>query len=205
MTYYQLLACVIAVVVLCAVAFVLGMHFGGTSDLPLPRTPGVPTIKGVQQKAVTPGLVKPGPEDTAVGGAEHPGEGPLAHLPPGKGEPTPVGVPVKTEKAPRGKAGDAAAEDGGDPSGKLRLRMAQFKNTDSTKTDRLRDFLGQNGVETELVTRGGYQFVYSQAKFVSDTEPKAKAFKDNVVRLLKEFKKQTGITVATDAFYVAAD
>ena len=205
MTYYQLLACVVAVVVLCAAAFVLGMHFGGTSDLPLPRTPGSPTIKDVQHGAVTPGMIKPGPEDTAVGGAEHPDEGPLAHLPSGKGEPTPVGVPPKAEKAVPGKSGEAAAEDGGDPNGKLRLRLAQFKNTDSSKTDRLRDFLAQNGLETHLVTRGGYHFVYSQAKFVSETEPKAKTYKDNVVRLLKEFKKQTGITVSTDAFYVAAE
>jgi len=211
MTYYQLLACAVAVLVLCVVAFVLGMHFGGGPDLPLPRTPSSPTIPDVQKRAVTPGLVKPGPEDTAVGGAEHPGEEPLAHLPPGKGQPIPVGAPEKPEKAAPpakvapGKAAGAGTEEAGDPNGKLRLRLAQLKNTDSTKTDRLREFLAENGVETHLVARGGFQFVYSQAKFASDTEPKAKAYKDNVVRLLKEFKKQTGITVSTDAFYVAAD
>ena len=205
MTYYQLLACGTAVLVLCVVAFVLGMHFGGGPDLPLPRTPSSPTIPDVQKKAVTPGLVKPGPEDTAVGGAEHPGEEPLAHLPAGKGQPIPVGAPEKTEKGAPPEKVASGKEEAGDPNGKLRLRLAQLKNTDSTKTDRLREFLAENGVETHLVARGGFQFVYSQAKFASDTEPKAKAFKDNVVRLLKEFKKQTGITVSTDAFYVAAD
>lgn len=107
MTYYQVTVAALAAILVCAVCFVAGMHFGGGTEPSLPVTEPKPTIEDIRQEPVTKGLVKPGPDDTAVGGAEHLEEGGAEPLPPVK--PPAVGEARAVSPADR-EAGDLAGD-----------------------------------------------------------------------------------------------
>jgi hypothetical protein len=196
-TYYQVAVAVLVAACLCVVSFVAGMHWDG--GLRLPVTQPKPTFEDIQKGAPTAGLVKPRPDDTALGGAEHPNDTG------GVGAKTAEGGPEHAVAPAKGRTAVGGADATGEAGGKFRLRIAQLKISDASATDRLRAFLSQNGVETELTARRGLQFLYSQAKFVKESDEKAKAFRDKVIGLLKAFKQQTGIQTSTDPYFVTVE
>jgi hypothetical protein len=189
LTYYQVAVAVMAAVLVCAIALVAGMYFGRGGEPPLPPTQPKPTMEEVRKGPVTGGLVKPGPDDTAVGGAEHPAE------------PAPAPSGGRAEE-PRPPAGPPAP---GEAAGRLRLRIARLETTRAAYTDRLRQYLAQNGVGTDLVARRGYQFLYGTARFEKESDEKAVAYKKKVVALLKAFEQQTNWQTATDVYFVAVE
>lgn len=75
----------------------------------------------------------------------------------------------------------------------------------ATYTDRLRQFLAQNGVETDLVARRGYQFLYGTARFEKESDAKSEVYKKKVVELLKTFERQTNWQTATDVYFVVVE
>jgi hypothetical protein len=189
LTYYQVAVAVMAAVLVCAVVLVAGMYFGRGGEPPLPPTEPKPTIEDIQKQPVTPGLVKPGPDDTAVGGAEHPAEA----------VPGPSGGRAEEPRPP------VQPPAPGEAAGRYRLRIARLETTRATYTDRLRQYLAQNGVGTDLVARRGYQFLYGTARFEKESDEKTEAYKKKVVALLKVFEQQTNWQTATDVYFVVVE
>jgi hypothetical protein len=189
LTYYQLAVAVMAAVLVCAIALVIGMYLRGGGEPALPPTQPKPTIEDIQRGPVTEGLVKPGPDDTAVGGPEHPTEA----------APGPSGVRAEEPRPP------VQPPAPGEAGGRYRLRIARLETTRATYTDRLRQYLAQNAVGTDLVARRGYQFLYGTARFEKESDEKAEAYKKKVVALLKTFEQQTNWQTATDVYFVVVE
>ena len=68
--------------------------------------------------------------------------------------------------------------------------------------DALRAYLARSGIETDLVTRGGYHVLYSRRRF--NDKAKADALATQVNKSLAAFEAETGRPTSKDAYTVQA-
>jgi len=185
LTYYQ--AAVIGVAVLCALVFfyVLGKYVGESSGLPVVEKH--PTFSEIRQTAVTPGLTPPpptSPPPSPTAGQE------TAPQPTGT-EPSAAATPAATTPAPPVRRGP-----------QFRVRIARWSASQPEVTDRLRAYLAQQGLETEVETRGGACILYGKERFPDRKTSDALAAKIN--GHLEAFEKQTRIPTSKDAYSIQA-
>jgi outer membrane biosynthesis protein TonB len=105
-------------------------------------------------------------------------------------EPTPAPAPVP---APAPAPAPPA------PSGpQFRVRIALLPVAQPNIIDRMREFLSQKGVETELETHGGNYILYSRDRFPDKKKSDEAAAQIN--KYLAAFEKQTRIPTSNDAY-----
>jgi type IV secretory pathway VirB10-like protein len=207
-----LLIGLVAVGCLAVIAFVVGQRYGTER---LPDVPKHPTINEIRQGPVTPDLVTKGPAQPLPGSAAS-GARPAA---PPKGRPAEMPKPVAAEKAsapasPRPtvaekSAGPTAVRPGGAekpvmtetpaPSGpQFRVRIAQLAVSQPDAIDKMRGFLLQKDIETELETSRGFYVLYSRDRF-SDKK-KADETAARINKQLDAFEKATKIPTSKTAY-----
>ena len=183
-TYNQLVLAGVAAICLCAIAFAIGLRAGSSPEA-LPRTEKHPTFGEVQGSGVTPGLVPqrpPGREITRP--------------------PAPVAPAGAGEAARPGGAKRPVAIETPSPASatEFRVRIARLSVSQPDAIDKLRTFLSQKGVETDLETRGGFYMLYSRERFPD--KKKSDELAAQIKKQLEAFEKQTKIPTATDAYSV---
>jgi hypothetical protein len=188
-----------------AIAFVVGQRYGGTERLP--DVPKRPTISELREGPITPDLVARGPTQPVPGiAAGSPPAGVRPAAPP-KERPAPVVPPGPTKAVGADKAGPAAVRPGGaekpvtteTPSGPLfRVRIAQLAVSQPDATDKLRGFLLQNDIETELERSKGFYMLYSRDKLPNKRAADELAAKIN--KQLEAFEKATKIPTSKTAY-----
>jgi hypothetical protein len=216
LTYSHLAIALVAIICLCVIVFVVGSRFFGPGET-LPVTERRPTFPEVQAGGVTPNLVAPGPVRPAPV-APSPGPGsvrPGGVVPPPS--PRPVGPvpaprPVTPEKAvtpmpmprpvaPEKAVGPEPAPAPPAPSGpQFRVRIARLPVSQPNTIDRMREFLSQKGVETELETHTGYYILYARDRFPDKKRSDDAAGQIN--KYLAAFEKQTRIPTSNDAYSI---
>ena len=170
--YYYWALGLIAAGCLCAVVYFLVMRFRGGPAIPPDE--GGPTFGDVRRGPVDEGLVRPSPP------------------------PPPPSEEGTGDEAAQGTGGEGEKA----PEGRYRVRIARLDVARSEYTDRLRAFLADQGVETALEGRGGYYFLYSRARFASDTGPEIAAFLAGVNSALEQFEQVTGWPATTNPYVV---
>jgi hypothetical protein len=207
----HLLLAVIAVACLVAIAFVVGTRYGPER---LPATEKRPTFGETQTGGITPGLVAPSPAQPAAPagvGPQHPsGKAPRpapAPLPPAK--PGPAPKPGSAPKpAPVERPGGTAVGPGRPvvtetpaPAGpQYRVRIARLAVSQPDAIDKMRAFLSQKGIETELDTRGGFYILYSSDRFPD--KKKSDELAAQINKQLEAFEKSTRIPTSRDAYSI---
>ncbi len=178
---------------LCVLCIFIGTWLAGPASLPNPsREPDFPTV---QAEAPTPGLLgeggptAPGPD---TGGESHGGR--QTETPVGGSETTPAG------EAP-GAGGTPTTPQ---PKGEWRVRIAGRLPLSQTEyTDKLRAYLLQHGIETELDLRQQYYYLYTSKQFATKAE--SDRFKETVNALKVRFARETGWRADPDAYSVQVD
>jgi hypothetical protein len=229
LTYFQVGLAVVVALWLCTMSYLLGRWVGGRGRLPLPDVPARPTFEEVRGGAPSPGLVPKGEPRTTGGGPKTAVTPPSGGAPTGRtpttggppatgGAPATAGAPARGAPATGGPPttggapATAGAPAGGTPAtagapapaaGAWRVRVARLAITNPEYTDKLRHFLQQGGVETELELRRQYYYLYTHARFA--TEAEAEAFAQKVNALQRRFAAETKWAVPADAFPVTAD
>jgi len=169
----------LGVICLGVIGYMIVQRFSQPS-LPLPATEKNPTMEQVRAAQPTPDLVvTPSVRPTPVAK--------------GKAAPTPTEAPVVAGKGPAEETPEPAL--GGI---QYRIRIVQLGKPDVA--DRLRTYLAQHGVETELEASRGTYILFSKAR-VSDNR-KAKELAAQVNKNLESFEKETGIPTSHDAYVV---
>lgn len=208
LTYGHLALIGLAIAALCVFFYLLGGWLHGEA---LPVTEKHPTMGEIQGGPVARGLIAPGVERPAPGGApggiERPGRT--------KGGPAPVG-PKKAgppEKAagkgaepapgPAGKPGEGEKPGGAQkaplPTGpRYRVRIQTFDIGQPSAVDQLRDFLQQNGIETEDVPGRGAHVLYSLEQFAD--KKKSDDLAARIRKQLEAFEKLTHRRASKDAY-----
>ncbi|MCX5684173.1 MAG: hypothetical protein NT049_10865, partial [Planctomycetota bacterium] len=201
-----LLIGLIAVGCLVALAFVVGQRCGGTDRLP--DVPKHPTMSEIREGPVTPDLVAKGPTHpagpTSPAVSPPPGIRPVA---PPKDRPAPMFPTMPIKPAVADKAGPAAAKMGGPekpattetPGAPLfRVRVAQLAVSQPDAIDKLRGFLLQKDIETELERSKGFYVLYSRDKLPDKKTADELAVKIN--KQLEAFEKATKIPTSKTAY-----
>jgi hypothetical protein len=209
-----LLIAAVAVACLAVIAFVVGQRYGSER---LPDVPKEPTMSKIREGPVTPDLVAKGPVPAAPSPVSpapsrppsvRPGPRPGATEPPKAAAPenasAPAGQPAGAEKA----AGPAATRPGAErpvitetpmPGGPLwRVRIAQLAASQPDAVDKMRGFLLQKDVETELETVRGFYVLYSRERFPD--KKKADDLAAQVNKQLDAFEKATKIPTSKTAY-----
>jgi hypothetical protein len=201
----HLLLAVIAVACLVVIAFVVGTRYGPER---LPATDKRPTFGEIQTGGVAPGLVAPGPAQPAapagVGPQPPSGKAPRpapAPAPPVKGGPAPRPAPVE-------RPGDTAVGPGrpvvtetpAPAVPQYRVRIARLAVSQPDAIDKMRAFLSQKGIETELDSRGGFYILYSSDRFPD--KKKSDALAAEINKQLEAFEKSTRIPTSRDAYSI---
>jgi hypothetical protein len=199
-----LLIGMVAVGCLVAIAFVVGQRYGGTERLP--DVPKRPTMSELREGPVTPDLVAKGPTQPAPGStAGSPPTGVRPAAPP-KERPAPM-APTGPKSTGADKAGPAAVKPGGaekpvtteTPSGPLfRVRIAQLAVSQPDAIDKLRGFLLQNNIETDLERSKGFYVLNSHDKLPDKKAADELAAKIN--KQLEAFEKATKIPTSKTAY-----
>jgi hypothetical protein len=191
-----LLIGVIGVGCLVAIAFVAGQRYGSER---LPDVPKHPTFAEIQGEGVKPNLVTKSPTQPLPAG---PAAGLRPAAPP-KGRPAETPKPVAAEKP----AGPPAVRPGGaekpvvteTPSGpQFRVRIAQLAVSQPDSTDKMRGFLLQKNIETDLETSRGFYVLYSREQ-LSDKK-KADELAGRINKHLEAFEKATKIPTSKTAY-----
>ncbi|MBM4017384.1 MAG: hypothetical protein FJ288_03505 [Planctomycetes bacterium] len=183
---------------LIAIAFAVGTRYGPER---LPATEKHPTFAEIQGKGATPGLVAPGPSQPVPGkvGVERPSAPPAGPpSPAAPGRPAP-GSPAETPR-PAGAGRPALTETPAPGAPHYRVRIARLAVSQPEAIDKMRAFLSQKGVETELDTRSGYYVLYSRDRFADKRKSDDLAAEIN--RQLGEFEKSTRIPTSKDAYSI---
>jgi len=212
-----LLIGVVAVACLVVIAFVVGQQHGAER---LPDVPKHPTMGEIRQGPVTPDLVAKGPA-TAHPSAGSPPAGVRPAAPPsvrpGHMEtPKPATAERPSGPAPAAPrptaaekpAGPAAVRPGAEkpvmtetplPGGpQWRVRIAQLAVSQPDAIDKMRGFLLQKDVETELETSHGSYMLYSRDKFPD--KKKADELAAHINKQLEAFEKATKIPTSKTAY-----
>jgi len=180
LTWPYLLIAAVVLVCLCYLFYVLGTRQGGDG---LPVTEKHPTMEAIQGTEPVPGLVGPGAKRPKLG----------TKVPP-KPAPTKPGPRAEGPQPPGGQAPPA-------PTGpQYRVRIARIDVAQPGAIDDLRAFLARGGIQTELVTRGGYHVLYSRQRFADKTESDTLALQVN--EALEAFEKETRRPTSKDAYTV---
>lgn len=195
----HLLLAVIAVACLVAIAFVIGTRYGPER---LPATEKRPTFGEIQTGGVAPGLVAPGPAQPAAPagvGPQHPsGKAPRPAPAPGPApKPGPAAKPGGT---PVGPTRPVVTETPAPAGPQYRVRIARLAVSQPDAIDKMRAFLSQKGIETELDTRGGYYVLYGSDRF-SDKR-KSDDLAAEINKQLEAFEKSTRIPTSRDAYTI---
>jgi hypothetical protein len=201
LTYFQVALALVIVMWLCAMCFIVGRWLGGRNRLPLPNTPVRPTFEEIKGTRPSGTLLEEG-QDRTPGGAPRTGGTTTGGPTTAGGGTPPAGGPAKPAGTPA-TAGTAPAPSPPAPQAKWRVRVARLAITNPEYTEKLRAYLEQNGVETELELRDQWYFLYTKTRFPSDRE--SNAFAQKVNELQRRFGAQTGWNVSADAFSVRAD
>jgi len=197
----------VAVTCLCVIAFAVGRW---SAPETLPVTQKEPTMETIQSQAVTPGLVAQTPTRLPAVGRSTKPSGPSgrsvspavapAAAPPAATEdmamPMVSSKPAATEP-PTPPPPPALPATGGL---QFRVRIARLAVSQPDAIDRMRTFLAQNSVETELDTRGGYYVLYSRERFSDKKKSDEAAAQIN--KHLAAFEKQTRIPTSKDAYSI---
>jgi len=166
------------------------------------------------------GASPPGPSPGAASGGPAPSPPrPAGPAPPprpagGPSAGAPSGVPRTGGDAPAGRpaAGGPAVPDArtptpaapkapAAPTGPLyRVRIARLSVSQPDVVDRLRGYLVQQGIETDLETRGGFHVLYSRQEFPD--RKKSDDLAERVNGRLEEFEKQTRTPTSKDAYSI---
>jgi len=204
LTYSHLAIALVGVICLCVIVFVIASRFFGPGET-LPVTEKHPTFPEVQAGGVTPNLVAPGPTRPAPV-APSPGPRPVGPAPgprsvaPDKAvTPLPMPRPAGPEKVVGPEPAPVPAPAA--PSGpRFRVRIAQLPVSQPNIIDRMREFLSQKGVETELETHSGYYILYGRDRFPD--KKKSDEVAGQINKHLTAFEKQTRIPTSNDAYSV---
>jgi hypothetical protein len=186
LSYYHLAIALIAVACLCLIYYVAGQYFA--PGPPLPAVPKGPTFDDVRTKAPAPGLVTPGPVRPAapeVATERRPAPGP------------PAGPGPRPGPSPKGGVAEKAPAASGP---QYRVRIARLPVTQPAVIDKLRDFLSQKNIETELEARSGYYVLYGAERLADKRKSDELAAQIN--KHLEAFEKQTRIPTSADAYSI---
>ncbi len=202
---YHLVVIGLAVACLCYLFYLLGARFGGPED-GLPDVPADPSLETIRGEQPADDLVAPEPETPALGHRVAP--------PPQGREPAPA--PRTTEETGRGpgRPGHEAQPTGRTrppepepepaPTGpQYRVRIARLDVSRPDAIDALRAYLARSGIETDLVTRGGYHVLYSRKRFDEKTDSDRLA--DQANKSLAAFEAETGRPTSKDAYTVQVE
>jgi len=201
----HLLLAVIAVACLVAIAFVVGTRYGPER---LPATERRPTFGEIQTGGTAPGLVAPGPAQPAapagIGPQPPSGKAPRpapAPAPPVKGGPAPRPAPVERPGGTAVGPGRPVVTETPAPAGpQYRVRIARLAVSQPDAIDKMRAFLSQKGIETELDSRGGFYILYSSDRFPD--KKKSDALAAEINKQLEAFEKSTRIPTSRDAYSI---
>ena len=203
----------IAVGCLLVIAFIVGQRYGPER---LPDVPKRPTMKEISEGPVTPDLVAKGPAPGGVPAGVHSGGATPSPRPGAGKEPSKTGAaerpPAPPPLAPRPiaaekSAGPAAARPGSaekpamteTPSGpQFRIRIAQVAVSQPDTIDKMRGFLLQKDIETELETSRGSYVLYSRDRLTDKKKADELAVKVN--KQLEAFEKATKIPTSKTAY-----
>jgi formylglycine-generating enzyme required for sulfatase activity len=154
--------------------------------------------------AITP-TPQPKPVETPVAPPKKPIEEPRPpEMPP---EPTPAPEPAKKPVEPSKKVIEPRKSveippeppKPAPPSGpQFRVRIARLPVSQPNIIDSMREFLSQNGIETELETHSGYYILYGQERF-----PDKKKADDTAMQVNKQlaaFEKKTRVPMGANAY-----
>ena len=190
-----LLIGVIAVGCLLVIAFVVGQGYGPER---LPNVPKHPTMSEIRDGPVTPGLVSKGPAlPGGVPAGAHPGgakDAPKAPVAPRPTAPEKAAPPGAVR--PGGAEKPAVTETPGAPQ--FRVRIAQVAVSQPDTIDKMRGFLLQKDIETDLEPSRGFYVLYSRDKL-----PNKKAADELAVKINKQleaFEKATKIPTSKTAY-----
>ena len=201
----HLLLAVIAVACLVAIAFVVGTRYGPER---LPATERRPTFGEIQTGGTAPGLVAPGPAQPAapagIGPQPPSGKAPRpapAPAPPVKGGPAPRPAPVERPGGTAVGPGRPVMTETPAPAGpQYRVRIARLAVSQPDAIDKMRAFLSQKGIETELDSRGGFYILYSSDRFPD--KKKSDALAAEINKQLEAFEKSAHIPTSKDAYSI---
>jgi hypothetical protein len=200
-----LLIGVIAVGCLLVIAFVVGQGYGPER---LPNVPKDPTMRKLLEGPVTPGLVPKGPSlPGGVPAGAHPGgakDAPKAASAERPSAPPPAAPrPTVAEKAappaavrPGSAEKPAMTETPGAPQ--FRVRIAQLAVSQPDAIDKMRGFLLQKDIETDLETSRGFYVLYSRDRLADKKKADELAAKIN--KQLEAFEKTTKIPTSKTAY-----
>jgi hypothetical protein len=213
--FSYLLLGALAVACLVALAFAIGMRYGPER---LPATEKHPTFNEIHSGGVAPGLVAPGPSQPAPAGGPAPSPRPGGTAPaprpggvapaPGPAAKSPAPAPRPASGAPPGGAAETPRPAGPEkpvvtetPTGpQFRVRIARLGVSQPDAIDKMRTFLSQKGIETELDTRAGYYVLYSRDRFPDKRKSDECAAQIN--KQLDAFEKATRIPTSKDAYSI---
>jgi hypothetical protein len=223
LTYSHLAIALVGVICLCVIVFVIASRFFGPGET-LPVTEKHPTFPEVQAGGVTPNLVAPSPVRPApVAPSARPPVPAPGPVRPGGAVPSPSPRPVGPAPGPRSVAPDKAVTPlpmprpagpekvvgpepapvpaPAAPSGpRFRVRIAQLPVSQPNIIDRMREFLSQKGIETELETHSGYYILYGRDRFPD--KKKSDEVAGQINKHLTAFEKQTRIPTSNDAYSI---
>ena len=189
---YHLVIVGIVVVCLLYLFYLLGARFGGPGD-GLPDVPARPTMDDIQGRQPEQNLVGPGPREADLGRRVEPE--------PQGVEPTPAEGTTETGRETGPTEPEPQPEPEPTPTGpQFRVRIARLDVSQPGAVDELRAFLARSGIETDLVTRGGYHVLYSRTRFADKT--KADQLVTQVNKTLGSFERETGRPTSKDAYTV---
>ena len=203
-----LLIGVIGVGCLVAIAFVVGQRYGPER---LPDVPKHPTFAEIQGEGVKPNLVTKSPTQPLPAGPPaglRPAAPPSSRPGAATETPRPGAAPVPPRPTATQKpAGPSAVRPGGaekpavteTPSGpQFRVRIAQLAVSQPDAIDKMRGFLLQKDIETDLETSRGFYVLYSREQ-LSDKK-KADELAARVNKHLEAFEKATKIPTSKTAY-----
>jgi hypothetical protein len=182
LSYFWVGVILIGVVCLSVLCLAIGARMAGPS---LPDPPREPGFSEIRAEPPTPGLV---------------GEGGPTTSGPTEGAETPTGGEGETTNAGTG-GGETAPPPR--PKGKYRVRIARLALGRTEYTDKLRDFLQRNGVETELDLRDQFYYLYTREHYQTKAEADRATGKVNNLKL--RFARETRWLAEADAYPVSVD
>jgi len=189
LSVYHLVIIGVVILCLCYLFFLLGSQFGGPDD-GLPDVPAEPTAEQIQNQPPEKGLVGPGPAPRPLGRRVEP-------------EPEPPPRPAPEPEPPPRPAPEPEPEPQPQPTGpEYRVRIARLDVSRPDAIDALRAYLARSGIQTDLVTRGGYHVLYSRQRFAD--KAKADTLAKQVNKSLAAFEAETGRPTSKDAYTVQA-